>query len=256
MDSVRQGLKPLFVLLTFVARLKPCPCYKTHLVTKLIAQGFPAACKATLSQWTLFVRLKRLRKNSPHQAMVRRRVREGLKPLFVLLTLAARLKPCPCYKTYLVTKLIAQGFPAACKATLSQWTLFVRLKRLRKNSPHQAMVRRRVQQGLKPPFVLLTFVARLKPCPCYKTYLVTKLILLQKLSRYKTHLVTKLIAQGFSAAWRYRHASRRVKPCWARSAIALASGSEALRDSGRSSRMPNARALGRKKRSTSKRIST
>ena len=35
------------------------------------------------------------------------------------------------------------------------------LNRLRKNSPHQAMVRRRVQQGLKPSFVLQTLVARL-----------------------------------------------------------------------------------------------
>jgi hypothetical protein len=68
---MQQGLKPESVLVSVLARLKPCRCYK--------AEG---------------------------KARVRRKdfgpggVKQGLKPEDVLESVMARLKPCRCYKAH------------------------------------------------------------------------------------------------------------------------------------------------------------
>jgi len=76
----------------------------------------------------LAARLKMLRKKSERKANLAKDGLAGAKALFILLTLSARLKPCPCYKAPRLS------FPAACKAQL----------------------------------ILLILLARLKPCPYYK----------------------------------------------------------------------------------------
>jgi hypothetical protein len=43
--------------------------------------------------------LNRLRKNPERMEKIPKRVPQGLKPVLCFVAFAARLKPCPCYKT-------------------------------------------------------------------------------------------------------------------------------------------------------------
>src|SRR5665213_3174200 len=105
---------------------------------------------------------------------------QGLKPDPSAAAVAARLKPCPCYKakprwafaqtitkrnreaafSAEIRKLNRDGLCAACKGRVAMPSLVLLLR--------ENCVPGAGWQGLKPDPFVAAVAARLKPCPCYK----------------------------------------------------------------------------------------